>query len=201
MPLTSQPVKTGGSIGTVKVDTATPPNTTNYVPAAEFEKIKDFLIDVCDEVGNTTDADNPLNDRVDTLETNTTGTVAPEAVGRANAAGSDADLARADHVHDGGPVAVSAIDDTDSPWDMETTHQVVLVDSSAGAVDINLPDPTVDARTWTVIQTAGTNAISLVRAASEDINGVAATFQLPGSTSGVVTAWLVVSDGTDWWVV
>lgn len=43
MPLTA-PTKTDGSIGRVKSDIGSAPNLDNYVPAAEYERLKDALI-------------------------------------------------------------------------------------------------------------------------------------------------------------
>lgn len=80
----------------------------------------------------------------------------------------------------------------------------VFVDSSGGAVTLTLPDPTGqgEGRQFTITKTnTGTNLVSLARAASESINGVAATFGLPGSDTADYGRWHVVSDGTNWWVV
>lgn len=45
MPLTT-PTKTDGSIGRVKSDIGAAPNLDNYVPAAEYERLKDAVIDL-----------------------------------------------------------------------------------------------------------------------------------------------------------
>lgn len=79
-----------------------------------------------------------------------------------------------------------------------------FVDSSGGAVVLTLPSPTGrnKGRQYSITKTdTGTNLVSLARTGSENINGVAATFDLPGSDTADYGRWHVVSDGTDWWVV
>lgn len=80
----------------------------------------------------------------------------------------------------------------------------VFVDSSGGAVVLTLPDPTGrnKGRQYSITKTdTGTNLVTLARAATENINGVGANFDLPGSDTADYGRWHVVSDGTDWWVV
>lgn len=96
----------------------------------------------------------------------------------------------------------ASIDDTDSPHDLQSDINMLFVDCSSGNVDIQLPAPAVAGkRIWQIVQTAGGSSIDLLQAASEDINGIAATFTLPGSDAAAVSAWQVVSDGTNWWVL
>jgi hypothetical protein len=117
MPLTTQPTRadqpSATGIGRTKSDDVDHPPTDLDVdyPAAEHEKIKQFVIDVCDEVGNHTGSGS-LNSRVSTNEgaitTNTgaitalqVGATAPSNVDKsAAAAGSSTHAARVDHKHD-----------------------------------------------------------------------------------------------------
>lgn len=50
-PLTTLPEKTDESIGRVKVDSGEAPNLDNYVPAEEYERLKQAIIDIAAEVG------------------------------------------------------------------------------------------------------------------------------------------------------
>lgn len=79
----------------------------------------------------------------------------------------------------------------------------VFVDTTAGVVDLTLPSPIDDGagRQFTITKTnTGTNKITLIRDGSENINGAAASFDLPGSDAAVIGRWHISSDGTDWWV-
>ncbi len=69
MPLTSQPSKIDASIGRVKSDNQPVEDLNTQVPAAEWERIKSYIIDVCDEVGNHVGAAGDLNTRIDAVET------------------------------------------------------------------------------------------------------------------------------------
>ncbi|HZL96243.1 MAG TPA: hypothetical protein VFB99_21495, partial [Vicinamibacterales bacterium] len=128
----------------------------------------------------------------------------PVAVGRAASLGTATQLARADHVHDGGIVEDVAIDDGDSPWTLVVTEEVIYVDSQAGSVTIALPAAVTGGhRSWTIVQIdgdAGTD-ITLDPFGGETINGVNANFDLPGSDDTGVRAWLLLCDGAAWWVV
>jgi hypothetical protein len=129
---------------------------------------------------------------------------APAAVARANATGDDTTVARSDHVHDGGVISAADFDDTASPIALLSTHEVLTLDTGGGSIEIDLPSPaSVGARTWTLIQRVGNaaNDITLDPAGAESINGVAANFVLPGSDEDSVKAWLLVCDGSNWWVV
>lgn len=129
---------------------------------------------------------------------------APAAVARANATGDDTTVARSDHVHDGGVVVVTEFDDADSPVSLLSTHEIVSLDTSAGSIVITLPTAaSVGARTWLLLQRSGDAAedITLDPNGAEQINGVAANFILPGSDEDSVKGWLLVCDGSSWWVV
>jgi hypothetical protein len=79
----------------------------------------------------------------------------------------------------------------------------LFVDTTGGVVTLTLPDPTAQGlgRKFVITKTnTGTNKITLARDAAENINGVAASFDLPGSATAARGRWLVISDGTDWWV-
>lgn len=79
-----------------------------------------------------------------------------------------------------------------------------FVDTTSGAVPLTLPTPggANAGRQYVITRTnaSGTDGISLIRTGTEKINGVAATFDLPGSDTEDYGRWHVVSDGTDWWV-
>jgi len=74
-----------------------------------------------------------------------------------------------------------------------------LVDTTGGAIAVQLPAPALNA--IITIKDSGfvslANNITLVRAAAEKIEGVAATYEL-NSNGG---SWTVVSDGTDWYIL
>jgi hypothetical protein len=76
--------------------------------------------------------------------------------------------------------------------------------TAGGVVSLTLPDPTGrnTGRQFVItrVNATGTNKITMVRAATEQINGVAASFDLPGSDTADYGRWHVVSDGTSWWV-
>jgi hypothetical protein len=110
MPLTSQPTRadqpSATGIGRAKSDDVDHPATDLDVdyPAAEHEKIKDFIIDVCDEVGNHSGTTGSLNSRVNTNEGAITalqvGATTPADVDKSTAlAGSSTHAARVDHKH------------------------------------------------------------------------------------------------------
>jgi hypothetical protein len=78
------------------------------------------------------------------------------------------------------------------------TRAILLVDTSA-ARTINLPTPASGLRFTMKDKTgqAGTNAITLARAGSEKIEGVAANYTLEANWG----KWTIVSDGTDWFFI
>jgi hypothetical protein len=77
-------------------------------------------------------------------------------------------------------------------------NTTILVDSSS-ARTINLPAPTLSARI--TIKDAGglaaTNNITVARNASEEIEGVAASYLIQGDWASIT----LTSDGTDWFIV
>lgn len=79
-----------------------------------------------------------------------------------------------------------------------------FVDTTSSAISLTLPAPTGRnaGRQFVITRTnaSGTNAITLVRAASENINGAGSNFVLTGSGTAGYGRWHVVSDGTNWWV-
>jgi len=74
-----------------------------------------------------------------------------------------------------------------------------LVDTTSTAIAVQLPTPALNISI--TIKDSGFNAnannITLVRAASENIEGVAATYTIDSSGASVV----IVSDGTDWFLL
>lgn len=73
------------------------------------------------------------------------------------------------------------------------------VDSTVTAISLQLPTPVIN--TWFIVFDKGfnafTNNITLLRASTEKINNVAASFVI--SNSGA--AWIFVSNGTDWFPI
>lgn len=127
----------------------------------------------------------------------------PAAVARVGSAGSSQfEFARGDHVHDGGVVVVAGVQNAD--FTLTNAQEIVPIDDTSVIIDVQLPSPSL--RKWLFQKVSGgTNGIRLVRAGTEKINGVAATYTLPGSTtawdSAVPQGWMLYSDGTDWFVV
>lgn len=76
------------------------------------------------------------------------------------------------------------------------THEVVLLDNSAGALSVQLPNPaTVGARSWRLkITSDSKNPVSLLRNAAETIEGYAATKVLRAPHG----SWELICDGTSW---
>lgn len=68
MPLTVIPEKTDSSLGRPKTQIGATPNLDNYVPVEELERIKQFLIDGCDEAGVHVGTAGSLNERTAALE-------------------------------------------------------------------------------------------------------------------------------------
>lgn len=85
---------------------------------------------------------------------------------------------------------------------LAATDRVVTVDASGGNRTLTLPSPaSLPAGCGILVKkvSAGTNTISLARSGSEQIEGAAATYALPGSDGTSRPAWLVWHDGTHWW--
>lgn len=78
------------------------------------------------------------------------------------------------------------------------THRDVNVDTSAGAVTLTLPTPTLglEFRIKDSKGTFGTNACTLARAGTEKIEGLAASLILSADWG----AYTIYSDGTDWFI-
>lgn len=74
-----------------------------------------------------------------------------------------------------------------------------LVDSTSLAISLQLPTPVQNF--WFIVKDSGfnayTNNITILRAASEKIDGVAASFVVANSGA----SWIFMSNGTDWFVV
>lgn len=88
---------------------------------------------------------------------------------------------------------------------LTTDPRVIQVNDTAGRVDLTLPDP-ASLRAFRIDKIAGaTNGIRLIRHGMEKIRTVAASYDLPGSTTAFAAAkpqgWDVYSDGVDWWVI
>jgi len=81
-----------------------------------------------------------------------------------------------------------------------STDEIIRVDTSGGNVLLTLLDPALRWKGMIKKSTTDTNTISLVQSASENIEGTAATYALPGSAETDRDAWMVWSDGTDYWV-
>lgn len=79
--------------------------------------------------------------------------------------------------------------------------ETLLQSTASGNVSDQLPTPAALFVCVIVKTTTDTNKITLVRSGTEKINGVAASFDLPNSANGAAdNAWIVISDGTDWFV-
>lgn len=89
----------------------------------------------------------------------------------------------------------------DSPYAVGTESRLLFVDTSGGAVSLQLPNPAtwVGRSFWVKDKTGsfGTNNCTLVRAAAEKIDGLAANRVLAANWGG----YMVTSDGTDWYIM
>lgn len=86
---------------------------------------------------------------------------------------------------------------------LAATDRVVTVDASGGNRTLTLPSPaSLPAGCPILVKkvSTGTNTISLARSGSEQIEGAAATYALPGSDGTGRPAWTVWHDGTNWWI-
>lgn len=80
-----------------------------------------------------------------------------------------------------------------------TTDQVILVNTSASR-SLTLPTPSTSYGMYIIKDVSGlseTNPISLIRAGTEQIEGVAATRVLTDNFG----VWRIISDQTNWWMV
>lgn len=122
------------------------------------------------------------------------------SVGRANNDGASGQVARVDHVHDGGvmyPVRKTA------SFSIAATEGVCLVDTSAGDVEITLP--AVAQRRFSVKKiTTDSNRIILAPNGSDGIEGRSRKYMLPGSDLRERGEWDVYgstqASATGWWV-
>lgn len=124
------------------------------------------------------------------------------SVGRANSAGSGDSYARANHVHDGGPIAVAT---KASDFTLLPTDEVVLISTAAGPV-ICGPDGAsiTSARSWVLKKTTtDTDTISVQPPSGHSIEGgaVDAPLVLPDSDATDFPAWtLIYQGGSSWWL-
>lgn len=92
----------------------------------------------------------------------------------------------------------TAVAHAGSPYTLLATDEIVQVDSSTGTVQINLTAPST--KQLFLIKDVGgaasTSNITLHRNGSEKIENVAADKTLTLNYG----AWLVWSDGTNWWI-
>lgn len=120
----------------------------------------------------------------------------------ANGGGADFGAVTVASLTSFGPVICAAADrsvNADVSLD-NATDEIVRVDASGGNRTLTLPDP-AGKRKFIIKKTdTGTNTISLARFAAEQIEGTAATLVLFGSNGTSRPAWMVWSDGTNWWV-
>lgn len=117
--------------------------------------------------------------------------------GRVNAEGTSSQLARADHTHQINPATVVV---STSPHTLAATTGVLVVDTTTGQINVNLPNPgTVSGLLPLLIidreNTFATNKCNLVRFGAEEIDNVAATKALDKSGG----RWHLWTDGTNWY--
>lgn len=127
---------------------------------------------------------------------------APAALGRSASAGTLGSVANADHVHDEG--ALIAPTSMSSNTTLTAAMQVLLVDTTSGALNLTLPTVvSSSSRSWLVKKTnAGANTITLVRGGSENVEGAAANLVLPGSDSLDRPSWTLLRDNSgNFWVL
>lgn len=134
----------------------------------------------------------------------------PLAVARASTAGTGADFARADHVHDGGVRVIRAT--ITSAATLAAGDETCRVNTSSGAIILTLPDPAIAGE-------PGKGRDFLIKKINADANGITlrphvttgsgptveggaagADLLLDGSDAAERGAWYVFSDGAAWWV-
>jgi len=114
-------------------------------------------------------------------------------LGRTASAGSATAAAKADHVHDGGAINLNS---TVSSSTTLPDKDAIPVDTTSGAVNLTL-DGGTSARRWEIYKiNAGANTITLVRAASETIQGTGANVLLPDSDSAEYPSWTIIRDAS-----
>jgi hypothetical protein len=92
-------------------------------------------------------------------------------------------------------LAITEIDDTDSPYTAGITEDVILADTTSGDITINLPALSVAARKPVTIKNIGTGVVTLDGNASETIDGE--------TTQGIVFQYdaVTVYAGTSEWSI
>jgi hypothetical protein len=91
---------------------------------------------------------------------------------------------------------------TASTFTFDNKDETIFASTASNAITGTLPTPANHTgRMFLVWKTnTGTNKITLARAASESINGVAASYDLPGSETAAIGVWHIICDGTNWYV-
>lgn len=126
---------------------------------------------------------------------------APAALGRAASAGTLASVANADHVHDEGVLVAPT--SMSSNTTLTAAMQVLLIDTTSGALNLTLPTPVSSSpRHWLLKKiNAGASDITLIRGGSENIEGAGANKKLPQSESLELPSWTLVRDNSgNFWI-
>jgi hypothetical protein len=97
-------------------------------------------------------------------------------------------------------VAITEIDDTDSPYSVLATDDVIWADSTSGAITVTLPDPA----TWDTILTikdaagnsTGSNKITISQNGSETIDGETSI-----DIKRAYGSYRLVTNGTNWAII
>jgi hypothetical protein len=229
MAITFLPTRTEGSgpedLGQAKADASAYNDPTVQLAAVNFNNLADFLIALGAEVG-LTDGSTVGSLRADLIDLDADldahvgvgGVQHPNAVA-AGAAGfmSGADKTKLDGIEaladvtDAANVAAAGaamrtptVTLDAASFTLQTSDEILKVDTTSAPVQITLYVPAA-ARSFMVQKVAGgVNKITLVRAGSEQIMGTGANYDLPGSavafSASAPQAWLVWTDGTNWFV-
>jgi len=126
---------------------------------------------------------------------------APAALGRAASAGSLGSMANADHVHDEG--VLIAPTSMSSNTTLTDAMQVLLIDTTSGALNLTLPTPVSSSpRHWLLKKiNAGASDITLIRGGSENIEGAGANKKLPQSEATDLPSWTLLRDNSgNFWI-
>lgn len=126
------------------------------------------------------------------------------AIGSTGATGATGNTGNTGAIGATGPLPTPAgttIVLANSPYTILPTDDYLFVDTSAGAITLNLPDPTQFsyAKEYFLVDTKGTfntNNVTLAPFAAEMIEGVAANRIFQTNWGG----WTIVTDGVDWYV-
>lgn len=91
---------------------------------------------------------------------------------------------------------------TAATFTFDNKDETIFASTASNAITGTLPTPANhEGRMFLVWKTnTGTNKITLARAASESINGTAASYDLPGSDTAARGSWHIICDGTNWYV-